>query len=405
MTTEDMERLLVKATVNFRDGVAARSSGKVEEARNLFFRSAEALFNAANLTSERSQRESRKRLALELMAEAESLIRPAESPKPIQPSTPGVPAFTSRPAAPPPEKIEAKPNRESKAQAPGGDDAQAETWLVHEKPSIGFGDIAGLEDVKEQIRLKLLYPFQHPEFAEQYGIRGGGGILLYGPPGTGKTLIARAIAGEIDAAFFSIKPSEVMNQWVGLSEQNVGRLFASADQFPLSVIFIDEIESLAPKRRGQGSTIMQRVVPQILAELDGFEKRKNTLLFIGATNEPWALDQALLRPGRLDRLIYVSPPDAPARCMILQLNLKNVPIEEALDLDAIAQRSERFSGADMAALARRVREKVFNEVVQNGVMRQLGMDDFDAVLQGMRPSVRDEDLRMYEKFAEDQGGK
>jgi SpoVK/Ycf46/Vps4 family AAA+-type ATPase len=250
-----------------------------------------------------------------------------------------------------------------------------------------------------------LYPFQNPEIARQYGIRGGGGILLYGPPGTGKTMIARAVAGEIEAAFFSIKPSEVMNQWVGLSEQNIGRLFAEADRYPLSVIFIDEIESLAPKRRGQGSTIMQRVVPQILAELDGFEKRKNTLLFIGATNEPWALDPALLRPGRLDRLVYVSPPDLPARRKILELNLKNVALGEDMDFDTVAIRADRFSGADMAALAQRVREKVFTEAVRSGATRPLGLADFEAVLADMRPSVQPEDLKLYEAFAQKQGGK
>ncbi len=396
MSVEELEALLKEATQAFREAMDLRGRGRRAEARPLLLETAAKLYEAAALTGDKRLRDNRKRLARQVLDEA------ADLPKPVAVAVPAAaaPAAGKLAASGPAPSAE-----EKKAPAPGGDDAQAETWLIHERPSVRFDDIAGLESVKEQIRLKLLYPFQNPQVAEQYGIRGGGGILLYGPPGTGKTMIARAVAGEIDAAFFSIKPSEVMNQWVGLSEQNVGRLFAEADRYPLSVIFIDEIESLAPKRRGQGSTVMQRVVPQILAELDGFEKRKNTLLFIGATNEPWALDPALLRPGRLDRLVYVNPPDLPARRKILELNLKAVPLAEDVDLDSIATRSESFSGADMAALAQRVREKVFTEAVREGNARPLAMADFNTVLANMRPSVRPEDLRLYEAFAEKQGGK
>ena len=399
MSAEELEELLKEAANIFQNAVDLRTKGNLPASKTEFYRAAEALFNAANLTTDRKQRENRKRLANELMVEAAAISLSVDTPHPATPPRPNTPAPT------PSSSVSAPIHTATKTPAPGGDDAQAETWLVQEKPSIRFDDIAGLEDVKEQIRVKLLYPFQHPETAKQYGIQGGGGILLYGPPGTGKTLIARAIAGEIDAAFFSIKPSEVMNQWVGLSEQNIGRLFSSADQHPISVIFIDEIESLAPRRRGQGSTIMQRVVPQILAELDGFEKRKNTLLFIGATNEPWALDQALLRPGRLDRLVYISPPDLAAREKILNLNLKNAPLSQDVDLAMIATHCESFSGADMASLAKRVRERVFTDAVHQGTFREIAMADFEAVLEGMRPSVQAEDLRLYEKFAQTQGGK
>lgn len=397
MSIEELESLLKEATQSFREAMELRGRGRKADARQFLLETASKLYEAAALTTDQRLCKQRKLLAQRVLAEASELPVPIQaSPAPLQsPTVTDKTSVVGKPAT----------GEEKKVAAPGGDDAQAETWLVKEKPSVCFDDIAGLELVKEQIRLKLLYPFQNQEMAQQYGIRGGGGILLYGPPGTGKTMIARAVAGEIDAAFYAIKPSEVMNQWVGLSEQNVGRLFAEADSNPLSVIFIDEIESLAPKRRGQGSTIMQRVVPQILAELDGFQKRKNTLLFIGATNEPWSLDPALLRPGRLDRLVYVAPPDPPARRKILELNLKMVPLAEDIDLDAISDRTNSFSGADMAALAQRVREKVFTEAVRDGVARPLAMADFSAVLEGMRPSVRPEDLRLYESFAEKQGGK
>ena len=176
-----------------------------------------------------------------------------------------------------------------------------------------FADVAGLEDVKEEIRLRLIYPLAHPEKAQRYGIQSGGGLLLYGPPGTGKTLLARAVAGEIDAAFFTARPSELMSKWVGEAEQNIARLFDEARQCERAIIFLDEVEAMIPARRSSGSTVMQRVVPQILAELQGIRQRSSGLLFMGATNEPWALDPAVLRPGRFDARIYVGLPGSAPR--------------------------------------------------------------------------------------------
>src|SRR3990172_2815800 len=142
----------------------------------------------------------------------------------------------------------------------------------------------------------------------------GGGVLLYGPPGTGKTMIAKAIAHEIDATFFVVSPAQVMSKWVGEAEQNIRKLFEAAKAEPTSVIFLDEIEALVPKRKSDSSTVMQRVVPQILQELEGFDRTsERALLLVGATNQPWMLDEAILRPGRLDALVYVGLPDGPAR--------------------------------------------------------------------------------------------
>ena len=205
-----------------------------------------------------------------------------------------------------------------------------------ERPSTRFADIAGLEDVKEDIRLKLIYPLAHAEKARRYGIRTGGGVLLYGPPGTGKTMIARAIAGEIDAAFFSVKPSEMLSKWAGEAEKNVAELFRVARAAPLSVVFIDEIDALLPGREKDRSSIMQRLVPQFLAELDGFDTSgRNPLLFLGATNKPWALDSAVLRPGRFDAKIYVGLPDRAARRAMLAAGLRGRPVA-GLDLGALA---------------------------------------------------------------------
>lgn len=368
-----IEALLQGAKKAYREALSADEERDWARARQAYLRTAEQLFLAAQ-QSRGGLKASRTRLAQEMLAAADAL-------KDKRPAVSGIPRKSQR-----------LPNEEQ---------AQEGTWLVQERPDVSFDDIAGLEEVKEQIRLKLLYPFQHPELAERYGIHPGGGILLYGPPGTGKTMIARAVAGEIEAAFFAIKPSEIMSQWVGVAEQNLQKLFEQASGYPVSVVFVDEMESLSPKRRSSHSTVMQRVVPQLLAEMDGFEKRENALLFIGATNEPWSIDGAVLRPGRLDRLIYVAPPDFQARLRILELNLKNVPLADDIQLAEIARRAEGFSGADMAALARRAREDGFTSAVHSETERPIRHRDLEVVLEKMRSSIDPRDLKRFERFASD----
>src|SRR4051812_41868948 len=222
--------------------------------------------------------------------------------------------------------------------AEGEGEKSASQWIVKEKPSLKFDDVAGLDGVKEDIRLKMVYPFEHPELAEKFGIRGGGGVLLYGPPGTGKTMLAKATAGEIDATFFRISPADVLSKWVGEAEQNLKKLFDAAAAEPRAIIFIDEIESLVPARRDEGSSVMQRVVPQILQGMEGFDEKQNSpILFMGATNVPWQLDPAVLRPGRFDEKVYIPLPDLPARRKMLEIYLSRRPLAEEIDLDAVAR--------------------------------------------------------------------
>jgi transitional endoplasmic reticulum ATPase len=260
----------------------------------------------------------------------------------------------------------------------------------------------------------MIYPFLYAEKARRYGIRPGGGVLLFGPPGTGKTLVARAIAGELDAAFFAVKPSEIMSKWVGESEGNIAELFRTARENPLSIVFIDEIEALVPKRRDSQSTVMQRVVPQILAELEGFESAgKNPILFLGATNEPWSLDPAILRPGRFDEKIYVGLPDLPARRQMLSMYLRGRPLAPEIDLDGLAARLEGYSGADIRNICNKAAAEAFLLSIEGGEggaaggedapdrTRERLMDDalLERVLAETRPSVRPEDLARFEKYA------
>jgi transitional endoplasmic reticulum ATPase len=367
----------IQQSVNHLErGLDAQAQGDTGAARSHYLQAAEALFRAAR-RAKGALKAARTEQAEELLARAEAL-RPAPAPRRESPPARRSPA--------PAEKL-----------AVG--DGEAAPWLVAERPRVRFADVAGLEEVKEQVRLKLIYPFTHPELAAEFGVRAGGGIVLYGPPGTGKTLIARAVAGEVDAAFFTVKPSEIMSKWVGEAEQNVERLFAAARRHARAVIFIDEVESLAPRRRSSGSTVMQRLVPQILAELDGFEQNEGTLLFIGATNEPWALDAAVMRPGRFDEKVYVPLPELPARRRILELNLVGRPLAPEVDLDALAQELDGYSGADIANICRKACALPFIEAVEMGSKRLVMPADFQTVMEQVTPSVSPQENRRYADFA------
>ncbi len=359
-------------------GLNAFRSGDLPEAKYNFLLAAQYLMELARETGEKKLRKIRTTKAMELVELAKNL---KEKRKEIR------------------EKISA-----SRGTPSGTGTSEAEEvpddWMVAEKPGLRFDDIAGLEEVKEQIRLKMIYPFLHPEKAKKYKVRSGGGILLYGPPGTGKTMIAKAIAGELEATFFAIAPSEILNKWVGESEKNIRKLFDTARRSERAIIFLDEVEALTPPRRSSESGgVMQRVVPQILNELDGFDRKEgHTLLFLGATNEPWNIDPAMMRPGRLDEKIYLGLPDEPARRKILELNMKEIPVSEDVDLDSVAHRLEGYSGADIAYLCRKVAETVFEKSIGTEHEPPIGKEDFEQVLAKFKPSVSRVDIDRYRSF-------
>jgi len=280
------------------------------------------------------------------------------------------------------------PQAENAVDNNEGGDQSADRWIVKEKPALRFDDVAGLDEVKEEIRLKMIYPFAHPELAEKFDIRGGGGVLLYGPPGTGKTMLAKATAGEIDATFFKISPADVLSKWVGEAEQNLKKLFDAAASEPRSIIFIDEIEALIPARRDEGSSVMQRVVPQILQGMEGFDKKSSqAILFMGATNVPWQLDPAVLRPGRFDQKIYIPLPDLAARRKMLELYLSKRPLADDIDLDALAQKLEGYSGADIKYLCDRAAVIPFLQSVASGAEGEITQKIVDDALAEVKASV------------------
>lgn len=278
----------------------------------------------------------------------------------------------------------------------------ASAWRVRRRPETRFDDIAGLDEVKEQIRLRMVYPFLHPELAERFDVRGGGGVLLYGPPGTGKTMLARAAAAEIDATFFHVSAAQILSKWVGQAEQNVARLFEAARDEPRAIIFIDEIESLLPARRDEaGSGVMQRVVPQFLQALDGFDQKGTSLFFLAATNVPWQLDPAVLRPGRFDERVYVPLPDLAARVRLLEIYLSHRPLADDVDPVALAKRLEGYSGADIRYVCDKSATVPFLRAVSgadadDGTISEAIIRE---VLAQTPPSVSKETVRRFESWS------
>jgi len=354
-------------------GLAAYKAGNYAEAKPFLMQAADAMIKIAADTADAARRERRKVMAAELIEFARQCDERADQKRAVR-----------------------------RAAASDGDDkgADASDWVVREKPSVRFDDIAGLEDVKHEIRMKMIYPFSHPELAAKYGIATGGGLLLYGPPGTGKTMIAKAVAAEIDATMFVISPAQVLSKWVGEAEQNVRKLFTAAKAEPRSIIFIDEIEALVPSRRDSNSSVMTRVVPQILQELEGFDRnaKSNPLLFVGATNEPWALDSAVMRPGRFDSKVYVPLPDAPARFKLVEIYLGKRPLAADVDFGEIVDRLDGYSGADVKAIAEKAATIPFMSAIGGSEPRPVNRADIFAVIEQVAPSVNKKDLLRFERF-------
>lgn len=266
-------------------------------------------------------------------------------------------------------------------------------------PNIGWADIGGLDEAQLKLKEGIELPLKNPEAFHKLGIRPAKGFLLYGPPGTGKTLLAKAVAKEAEANFISIKSSDLLSKWYGESEQQIARLFARARQVAPCVIFIDEIDSLVPARGSGGGfgepQVTARVVNTILAEMDGMEELQSVVL-IGATNRPTLVDPALLRPGRFDELVYVGTPDTAGREHILGIHTSKMPLTDDVSLADIAERTERFTGADLEDVVRRAGLIAIRK--GGAEVQSVSMADFEEALEDSRATVTEEMENEYSRM-------
>ena len=297
------------------------------------------------------------------------------------------------------EKAKNDPSSKADPVVENGDPAAAPRestngWMI-QAPNLKLDDVAGLDEVKKVLRDDVINVMSHPDIYERFGVNGGGGVLMYGPPGNGKTFIAKAIAGELDAAFFAVDSSQIKDKYVGETEKNMRKLFEEATKHPRAVIFLDEVDALLQKRGNQKVNL----VTQFLILADGIAKNEDCmLLLLGATNKPWNIDPAALRPGRFGKQIYVGLPDASARQAIIEYSLNQVPVEEQFEPKSAAADLEGFSGADIAELCQRAKKAAIARQIESGDEEVVTHQDFQAATGEIVHSVDSGQLAEYEAW-------
>jgi transitional endoplasmic reticulum ATPase len=325
------------------------------------------------------------------------------------------------PRPPPPAKSE--PNHPIPAGAAENDDAEnpfsdesspkgnstspeslTDLPVEFERPTVDFADVGGMSAVKEEIRMKIIYPLKNAELFKQYGKKTGGGVLLYGPPGCGKTLLSRATAGEIKATFLSIGIHQVLDMWLGNSEKNLHKIFELARQNTPAILFFDEVDALASDRASMKASAGRNVINQFLAEMDGAIGSNEGILVLGATNAPWQVDAAFRRPGRFDRVLFVPPPDEEARTSIIEIMAKGKPVHK-LDARALARKTKDFSGADLKAVFDLASEEKLAIAMRENRLVPFNTDDLIRAAKSMQPSTKAwfESAKNYALYANQSG--
>ncbi|MEW5761289.1 MAG: ATP-binding protein [Candidatus Thermoplasmatota archaeon] len=324
--------------------------GKSQEARKLYIQASEAFYEAAKLTTSNDDKALRMQLAETFYGKA-CALRPTSTA----------------------------------AKDEKGEEIKA--ILPVEKPNINFSDVGGLEKVKEEIRKAIVYPYTKPEIYKMYGRKAGEGIMLYGPPGCGKTFIAKATAGECDASFLTLTISEILSKWVGESEKNIRSAFESAEKYAPSILFFDEIDAIGGARGDAKESYAKRLVNELLIQLDGFCGRRENVLVLAGTNEPWAVDPALRRPGRFSKLIFVPPPDYTSRIEIFKIHLRERPIGNDIDFDKLSKVTEGYSSADIAQICIEAADIPLMEALQDKPPRKIKMEDFLVTIENRKSSL------------------
>jgi transitional endoplasmic reticulum ATPase len=255
------------------------------------------------------------------------------------------------------------------------------------RAELKFSDVGGMERVKDDIRMKIIHPLKNPELFAAYGKKVGGGVLLYGPPGCGKTLMAQATAGEIDATFLSVGLHQILDMYIGESEQKLHRIFELARKVAPAVLFFDEIDALAADRRDMRQSAARTLVNQFLQELDGSQASNDGVLVLGATNAPWQLDGAFLRPGRFDRILFVPPPDLTAREEIVAIHGRGKPLVD-FNPHELAKGTDGFSGADLKAVFDQATELALTEAMRKGALVPVSGKMLAKAAKEVKPSTR-----------------
>ena len=300
------------------------------------------------------------------------------------------------------ENLDKQPLQNAKKETKQEEDDDVKKWQTAQIPNITFNDVAGLEDVKKAITIRMINPIKYPDKYKMYGKKTGGGVLLYGPPGTGKTMIAKAIANEVGAKFYAVKGSDIVSKWVGDSEKNINSLFEEANKQDRSIIFIDEMDNLLGTRGVD--THNDKRVNEFLQQIDGFAGRNPNLLLLGATNRPWDIDSAAMRSGRFSQKIYLPLPDAPARKFMLEKNMKGVPVSDDFDIDKIVEDTENYSGADIEELCDRAKDEPLLKAIATDSIVKGTNKDFDDILAVMPPSVTPKEIERFDAYNEEIGG-
>lgn len=286
------------------------------------------------------------------------------------------------------------------------DDGAGVDRLLHPpQQQVTFAEVGGLDDIKQQIEKRIILPFQKPALFARFKKKAGGGILMYGPPGCGKTLLARATAGQCNATFLNVAIEDVLDMYIGESERKLHALFEKARASTPAVLFFDEIEALAGKRQYTREQASSKLVSQFLAEMDGFVKNNAGVLILAASNVPWAIDPAFRRPGRFDRVLFVPPPDRPARASILQIQLAGRPVASDIDLDALAQRTSGFSGADLEHLIDTAADRAIAASLAQGGEVPIAHGHLTGALAEIRPTTLEwlTTARNYARYANEGG--
>jgi transitional endoplasmic reticulum ATPase len=269
--------------------------------------------------------------------------------------------------------------------------------VLVELPKVTWDDVGGLTDAKDNVKESVEWPLNQPEKFRRMGVEPPAGVLLYGPPGTGKTLMAKAVANETNANFISVRGPQLLSKWVGESEKAIRQTFRKARQVAPTVIFFDELDSLAPGRgQSGGNNVSERVVNQLLTELDGLEEMEEVMV-VAATNRPDIIDPALIRSGRFDRLVQVGQPDVEGREQILKIHTQDTPLAADVSLRELAERTDGYVGSDLANIAR---EAAIEALREDDDAEDVGMSHFRQAMENVRPTITDELMDYYDQVEE-----